>query len=94
MSRCCVLPSSEWRWNYEPAARESIIMVKLHGLQSASHLHRLRDRHRSANFSAKFVDRGVLRGQRGGSPTVVNLCFLDRSRYFSFKKLHIYPHKG
>jgi hypothetical protein len=27
-----------------------------------------------------FVDRGVLRGQRGGSPTVVNLSFLDRIR--------------
>jgi hypothetical protein len=26
-----------------------------------------------------FVDRGVARGQRGGSPTVVNLSFLDRS---------------
>jgi repressor of nif and glnA expression len=25
-----------------------------------------------------FVDRGVSRGQRGGSPTVVNLSFLDR----------------
>jgi hypothetical protein len=32
-----------------------------------------------------FVDRGVSRGQRGGSPTVVNLSFLDRSRYFSLK---------
>jgi hypothetical protein len=32
-----------------------------------------------------FVDRGVLRGQRSGSPTVVNLSFLDQSRYFSFK---------
>jgi hypothetical protein len=32
-----------------------------------------------------FVDRGVSRGQRGESPTVVNLSFLDRSRYFSFK---------
>jgi hypothetical protein len=32
-----------------------------------------------------FVGRGVLRGQRGGSPTVVNLSFVDRSRYFSFK---------
>jgi hypothetical protein len=32
-----------------------------------------------------FVDRGVSRGQRGGSPTVVNLRFLDRGRYFSFK---------
>jgi hypothetical protein len=40
-----------------------------------------------------FVDRGVSRGQRGGSPTVVNLSFLDRSRYFSFKYLLIYPHE-
>jgi hypothetical protein len=32
-----------------------------------------------------FVDRGVSRGQRGGSPTIANLGFLDRSRYFSFK---------
>jgi hypothetical protein len=32
-----------------------------------------------------FVDRGVSRGQCGGSPTVVNLSFLDRSLYFSFK---------
>jgi hypothetical protein len=32
-----------------------------------------------------FVDRGVSRGQRGGSPTIVNLSFLDWSRYFSFK---------
>jgi hypothetical protein len=34
------------------------------------------------------------RGQRGGSPTVVNLIFLDRSRYFSFKQLLIYPHEA
>jgi hypothetical protein len=27
-----------------------------------------------------FADRGVSRGQRGGSHTVVNLSFLDRSR--------------
>jgi hypothetical protein len=58
---------------------------KLHGLQSASELYRLTDRHLSTKFSAKFVDRGVSRGQRGGSPTVVNLSFLDRGRYFSFK---------
>jgi hypothetical protein len=31
------------------------------------------------NLVPTFVDRGVLRGQRGGSPTVVNLSFLDRS---------------
>jgi hypothetical protein len=29
-----------------------------------------------------FAGKGVSRGQRGGSPTVVNLSFLDRSRYF------------
>jgi hypothetical protein len=37
------------------------------------------------NLVSIFVDRGVSRGQRGVSPTVVNLSFLDRSRYFSFK---------
>jgi hypothetical protein len=37
------------------------------------------------NLVSTFVDSGVSRGQRGGSPTVVNLSFLDRSRYFSFK---------
>jgi hypothetical protein len=33
-----------------------------------------------------FVDRGVSRGQRGGSPTVVNLSFLDR-KFTQFVKL-------
>jgi hypothetical protein len=37
------------------------------------------------NLVSTFADRGVSRGQRGGSPTVVNLSFLDRSCYFSFK---------
>jgi hypothetical protein len=41
------------------------------------------DRYLSTKFSANFVDRGVSRGQRGGSPTVVNLSFLDQNRYFS-----------
>jgi hypothetical protein len=30
------------------------------------------------NLVSTFVDRGVLRGQRGGSTMVVNLSFLDR----------------
>jgi hypothetical protein len=30
------------------------------------------------NLVSTFVDRGVPRGQRGGSPMVVNLSFLDR----------------
>jgi hypothetical protein len=46
------------------------------------------------NLVPTFADRGVSRGQRGGSPTVVNLSFLHRNRYFSFKYLLIYPHKG
>jgi hypothetical protein len=33
------------------------------------------------NLVPTFVDRRVSRGQRGGSPTVVNLRFVDRSRY-------------
>jgi hypothetical protein len=37
------------------------------------------------NLVPTIVDRGVTRGQRDGFPTVVNLSFLDRSRYFSFK---------
>jgi hypothetical protein len=32
-----------------------------------------------------IVDEILSRGQRGGSPTVVNLSFLDRRRYFDFK---------
>jgi hypothetical protein len=34
------------------------------------------------NLVPTFVDRGVSRGQRDGSRTVVNLSFLDRSRTF------------
>jgi hypothetical protein len=33
------------------------------------------------NLVPTFVDRGVSRGQRGGSPTAVNLSFLDRRLY-------------
>jgi hypothetical protein len=46
------------------------------------------------NLVPTFVDRGVSPGQRGGSSTVVNLSFLDRICYFSFKKLFICSHKG
>jgi hypothetical protein len=37
------------------------------------------------NLVPTFTDRGMSRGQRGGSPMVINLSFLDRSLYFSFK---------
>jgi hypothetical protein len=41
------------------------------------------------NLVPTIPDRGVSRGQRGGSPTVVNLSFLDWSRYFFFQ---VAPH--
>jgi hypothetical protein len=37
------------------------------------------------NLVQTFADRKVSHGQHGGSPTVVNLSFLDQSHYFSFK---------
>jgi hypothetical protein len=36
-----------------------------------------------------FADRGVSRVQRGGTPTAVNLGFVDRRRYFFSKAV---PH--
>jgi hypothetical protein len=46
------------------------------------------------NLVPNFADRWVSRGQHSGSPTVVNLSCLVWSRYFYFKYLLIYPHKG
>jgi hypothetical protein len=46
------------------------------------------------NVVPTFADRGLSRVQLGGSPTVVNLSSLNRSRYFSFKYLLIYPHEA
>jgi hypothetical protein len=37
------------------------------------------------NLVPTFTERGLSRSQRGESPTVVNLSFLGRSRYFSIK---------
>jgi hypothetical protein len=44
------------------------------------------------NFSANFcgLGGGGSRGQRGGTPTVVNLSFLDRSLYFLLQVALIY----
>jgi hypothetical protein len=53
--------------------------------ESASELYRPSDRRLSARLVPTFADRGMSRSQRGGSPTNCNLCFLDRSRYFSFR---------
>jgi hypothetical protein len=38
------------------------------------------------NLVPTFADRGMSRGQRGGSPTAVNLSFLDRT----FRSKHFY----
>jgi hypothetical protein len=43
------------------------------------------------NLVSTFVDRGVSRGQRGGSPTVVNLSFLDGQ--INFTKLQLSKEK-
>jgi hypothetical protein len=48
-------------------------------------LHSHRRENLKSHLVPTFVDTGGSRGQRGGSPTVINLSFLDRSRYFSFK---------
>jgi hypothetical protein len=45
------------------------------------------------NLVPTFEDRGLSRGKRNGSPTVVKLSFLDRSRYFFFQVAPIYPHE-
>jgi hypothetical protein len=58
---------------------------ELRGLQSASELYRLTTATCWQNLVQTFVDGGVTHGQRGRSPTVVNLSFLDSSSYFSFK---------
>jgi hypothetical protein len=41
------------------------------------------------NLVPTSVDRGVSHGQHGGSPTVVNLSFLDQSRYFYSSSPHL-----
>jgi hypothetical protein len=41
------------------------------------------------NLVQTFTNIGVSRGQRGGSPTVVDVSFLDLSRYFLFQ---VAPH--
>jgi hypothetical protein len=61
----------------------------LHGFNSASELYRLSNRHWSANFSVKFCGKRDVGGQRGWTPTAVNLSFLDRSRSFLFQ---VVPH--
>jgi hypothetical protein len=41
------------------------------------------------NLVRTFADKDVSHGQRGGSPTVINLSFQDWSSYFSFQ---VAPH--
>jgi hypothetical protein len=56
-------------------------------------IYRLTDRHLLANLVPTFADRRVSHDRHGRTPTVVNLSFLDRSRYSSLKQHFIYPHK-
>jgi hypothetical protein len=67
--------------------REKIIRKKnkLRGPQSASEVYRLSDRHLSTKFSANFCIEGCRVVSAADPLTVVNLSFLDRSLYFSFK---------
>jgi hypothetical protein len=58
---------------------------KFRSPQSASELYRLSDGHLSTNLMPTFAYGWVSRGQRGGSPTVVNLSVLDRNHYFFFQ---------
>jgi hypothetical protein len=44
----------------------------------ANYTDRLSDRRLSAKLVPTLADRGVSRGQRNDSPTVVNFGFLDR----------------
>jgi hypothetical protein len=55
---------------------------KIPGFYSASELYRLMTATGLRILMPSFADRGVSCGQRDGTPTVVNLGFLDRSRYF------------
>jgi hypothetical protein len=57
---------------------------KLRGPYSASELYRLTTATCRRNLLPTFVDRRVSRGQRGVSPTVVNLSFLDRVKVPNF----------
>jgi hypothetical protein len=41
-----------------------------------------------------YADRGASRGQRGGSPTVVNLSFLDRNEHCLHRKSKAIPVTG
>jgi hypothetical protein len=63
------------------SAIQTVRNTKLGFLQSASDLYRLETATSRRNLVPIFADRGVSRGQLGGSLTVVNLRFLDRSRY-------------
>jgi hypothetical protein len=53
--------------------------------ESASEIYRPSDRRLSAKLVPIFVDRGVSRGQRSGSPTAVFSSFLTGAATFSFK---------
>jgi hypothetical protein len=69
---------------------------ELRGLYSARELYRLIDSHLSVKFSANFCGyRSVAWSERlTPPPTVVNLSFLDRSRYFFFQVASHFSSRG
>jgi hypothetical protein len=61
-----------------PSSRYPITLLVYMVLQPSAKYYSL-----SNSNSVTFSPQATV--QRGGSPTVVNLSFLDRSHYFSFK---------
>jgi hypothetical protein len=61
--------------------------------ESTRELYRLSDNCLSAKLVQTFTDRGMLRSQRGKSPTVVISVFYTGSATFSFKLLLSWAHE-
>jgi hypothetical protein len=81
LKRTLLLLDFKRNWNY-PAASNEVSHVALSPQANYTDWATATSQR---NLVPTFADTGVSRGQRGGSPTVVNLSFLDGSRYFSFK---------
>jgi hypothetical protein len=58
---------------------------EIRGFESASELYRLTTAAVRPILVSTFADRGVSRDKHGGTPTAVNLNFVDWSRYLFFQ---------
>jgi hypothetical protein len=70
------------------------IPLILRGFQSATNYTDFANATGRRILGPTFLDRGVSRGQRGGTPTDVNLSFLDRSRYVFLQAAPHYYSRG